>query len=210
MVGGSEKNEINAILNSKLKLELVEVGVELGNISQGKNIDRKRESDKDSLGDDEESFSDSCEHESDEYDTIEGFDFKMLTNVTKMIETQYHLKALPSNSSSEASLNEDSSENQESDSEDNFHPELFGLLEDPGVVRFDCVDYPLSVIKHSDEKDQGDAIRKEDDDLILDHKIQIAQCERNILSKSLDNLLPSLDIVPNMRCNCNPSYHISR
>ena len=29
-VGGSEKNEINAILNSKLKLELVEVGVELG------------------------------------------------------------------------------------------------------------------------------------------------------------------------------------
>ena len=31
-VGGSEKNEINAILNSKLKLELVEVGVELGNI----------------------------------------------------------------------------------------------------------------------------------------------------------------------------------
>ena len=33
MVGGSEKNEINAILNSKLKLELVEVGVELGNIS---------------------------------------------------------------------------------------------------------------------------------------------------------------------------------
>ena len=28
--GGSEKNEINAILNSKLKLELVEVGVELG------------------------------------------------------------------------------------------------------------------------------------------------------------------------------------
>ena len=29
-MGGSEKNEINAILNSKLKLELVEVGVELG------------------------------------------------------------------------------------------------------------------------------------------------------------------------------------
>ena len=33
VVGGSEKNEINAILNSKLKLELVEVGVELGNIA---------------------------------------------------------------------------------------------------------------------------------------------------------------------------------
>ena len=31
-VGGSEKNKINAILNSKLKLELVEVGVELGNM----------------------------------------------------------------------------------------------------------------------------------------------------------------------------------
>ena len=34
MVGGSEKNETNAILNSKLNLELVEVGVELGNIAQ--------------------------------------------------------------------------------------------------------------------------------------------------------------------------------
>ena len=32
VVGGSEKNKINAILNSKLKLELVEVGVELGNM----------------------------------------------------------------------------------------------------------------------------------------------------------------------------------
>ena len=31
-VVGREKNEIDAILNSKLKLELVEVGVELGNI----------------------------------------------------------------------------------------------------------------------------------------------------------------------------------
>ena len=33
-VGGSEKNEINAILNSKVKLELVEVGDELGNMFQ--------------------------------------------------------------------------------------------------------------------------------------------------------------------------------
>ena len=30
-MGGSEKKQINAILNSKLKFELVEVGVELGN-----------------------------------------------------------------------------------------------------------------------------------------------------------------------------------
>ena len=29
MVGGSEKNEINAILNSKLNLELVEVEIEV-------------------------------------------------------------------------------------------------------------------------------------------------------------------------------------
>ena len=35
-VGGSEKNEINAILNSKLKLELVEVGVELGKMNDSK------------------------------------------------------------------------------------------------------------------------------------------------------------------------------
>ena len=172
-------------------------------ISQEKNIDRKRESDKDSLGDDEESFSDSCEHESDENDTIDGFDLKMLTNVTKMIETQYHLKALPSNSSSEASLNEDSSENQESDSEDNFHPELFGLLEDPGVVRFDTVDYPHVVIKHSDDQDQDEEItelKKKDDDRIPDHKI--AECERDFLSKSMDSI-PNIRDIPILSCNCH-------
>ena len=180
-------------------------GKKVNNISQEKNIDRNRESDKDSLGDDEESFSDSCEHESDEYDTIEGFDFKMLTNVTKMIETQYHLKALPSNSSSEASLNEDSSENQESDSEDNFHPELFGLLEDPGVVRFDCVDYPLAVIKHSDDKDQGEAVTKLGNKY-ESHDPEIVKSGRNILARSLDSI-PSINIVTKFRCDCHLLYY---
>ena len=174
-------------------------------ISQEKNIDRKRESDKDSLGDDEESFSDSCEHESDENDTIDGFDFKMLTNVTKMIETQYHLKALPSNSSSEASLNEDSSDNWESDSEDNFHPELFGLLEDPGVVRFDCVDYPHVVIKHSDDKDQGEAVTQLRNKY-ESHDAEIAKSGRNILSRSLDSI-PSINIVTKFRIDCHLLYH---
>ena len=164
---------------------------------------KNRESDKDSLGDNEESFSDSDEHDSDEYDTIDGFHLKMIANFTKIRETQHTLKAISSNSSSEASLNEDSSDNQESDSEDNFHPELFGLLEDPGVVRFDSVDYPHVVIKHSDDQDQGEAItelKKEDDDQIPGHRI--AECERDFLSKSMDSI-PNIRDIPILSCNCH-------
>ena len=36
--------------------------------------------------------------------------------------------------------------------ERDFHPELFGLLDDPGVMRFDCLDYPLAVTEDSDEE----------------------------------------------------------
>jgi len=151
-------------------------GKKVKNISQEMDFKKNRESDKDSLGDNEESFSDSDEHDSDEYDTIDGYHFKMIENFTKIKEAQYNLKAVSSNSSSEASLNEDSSENQESESEDNFHPELFGLLEDPGVVRFDCLDYPLTVIKHRDDKDQGETItelRKENDYQTHDHNFSL-------------------------------------
>ena len=35
--------------------------------------------------------------------------------------------------------------------EEEFHPELFGLLEDPGVLRFECVDYPQAAIEMLEE-----------------------------------------------------------
>ena len=127
----------------------------------------------------------------------------MIANATKMIEAQHNLKAISSNSSSKASLNEDSSDNLDIDSEDDFQPELFGLLEDPGVVRFDCVDYPHVVIKHSDDQDQGEAItelKKEDDGQSPDQKI--AECERDFLSKSMDSI-PNIRDIPILSCNCH-------
>ena len=36
------------------------------------------------------------------------------------------------------------SSESEIDPEDDFHPELFGLLDNPGVFRFDDLDYPLA------------------------------------------------------------------
>ena len=129
----------------------------------------------------------------------------MIANATKMIEAQHNLKAISSNSSSEASLNEDSSDNLEIDSEDDFHPELFGLLEDPGVVRFDCVDYPLAVIKHSDDKDQGEAVT-ELGNKYESHDPEIAKSGRNILARSLDSI-PSINIVTKFRIDCHLLYY---
>ena len=36
--------------------------------------------------------------------------------------------------------------------EDDFHPEQFGLVDNPGVVRFGCLDYPLAVTEYSDQE----------------------------------------------------------
>ena len=123
-------------------------------ISQDKDYNKKGESDKDSLGDNEESFSDSDEPDSDGYDALDGLNFKIFENISRGLITQLKLEESSSKSSSESSLSENCL--TESDSEDNFHPEIFGLLEDPGVVRFECVDYPLDVIKHSEDKDLGE------------------------------------------------------
>merc|ERR1711892_1531839 len=56
-----------------------------------------------------------------------------------------------SKTSSESSINE-----SESESEEDFNPELFGLLDNPGVVRFGCVDYPLTVTEYSDDEYSDD------------------------------------------------------
>merc|ERR1712179_749777 len=184
-------------------------GKEVKIISQEKNFKKNRESDKDSLGDDKESFSDSDEHDSDGYDTINGFNFKMIANASKILKSQHNLRAFSSKSSSEASLHEDSSDDLDSDSEDNFHPELFGLLEDPGVVRFDCVDYPLAGIKYSDDKDQGEAItdwRKEDNHENDDH--EITENETKLLSKSNESI-SSINDVPYLSCICHLLSHNS-
>merc|ERR1711892_1462984 len=70
-----------------------------------------------------------------------------------------------SKTSSESSINE-----SESESEEDFDPGLFGLLDNPGVVRFGCVDYPLAVTEYSDDEylaSAPDWIRVSYDDLNL-------------------------------------------
>merc|ERR1712055_378551 len=41
---------------------------------------------------------------------------------------------------------------EESETENDFNPEQFGLLDNPGVVRFDSVDYPVVVTENSDDE----------------------------------------------------------
>ena len=53
--------------------------------------------------------------------------------------------------SSSEKLSESYGSFYENCSVDDFYPEQFGLLEDPGVVRFECLDYPPTVIEGSDE-----------------------------------------------------------
>jgi len=168
-------------------------------IPQDKEYNKKGESDKDSLGDDEESFSDNDEHDSDADDALDGFDFRILASITKCIETKRNIDETLSEYCSTTSSNDKISDLSESDSEDDFRPELFGLAEDPGVLRFDCIDYPLAVIKHGD-KDQGEATppsRKVANDGNLENTCR----ERNSLHKSLDDI-SSKNTDKNLRCNC--------
>ena len=70
-------------------------------------------------------------------------DSKHSTCVAFSIDTKS--SSITSNSISESSLSLSESETDEID----FHPELFGLLDNPGVVRFGCLDYPLAVTEDS-------------------------------------------------------------
>merc|ERR1712106_1085307 len=149
----------------------------MGRIIQDNNI-KKVESDKDSLGDDKEFSSDSDDADSEGYDALDGFSFKMLKNISSSIATQLKLEISSSKSSSESSLNEIPDSESESGSEDSFNPELFGLMDNPGVLRFDSLDYPLTVIEDCDDEDNEDTAT---DDLGHD-------TERYSLSKSLDNI----------------------
>ena len=87
----------------------------------------------------------------------------------------------------------------ESESEEtDFHPELFGLLDNPGVVRFDCVDYPLAVTEYSDDEyiehnTAPDWIRVSYDDLSLDintagDSMENINSDCKKLSRSMDDI----------------------
>ena len=85
--------------------------------------------------------------------------------------------------------------------ENDFHPELFGLLDNPGVVSFGCLDYPLAVTEYSHQEYETD----EDHDNVP-HWIKVScddltkhidtpwdglddiDSDKNVLSKSLDDI----------------------
>ena len=129
---------------------------------------------------------------------FDGFSLKMLKNISSSIGTQLKLETSSSKSSSESSLNE-----AELESEDDFHPELFGLMDNPGVVRFDSLDYPLTVIEGHDDEDNEDTATYR-----LGH-----DTERYSLSKSLDNIKNIYGDQRQQRlhnCGCQLCTHISR
>ena len=133
--------------------------------SINKNIENNVDCDKDSLGDDEECSSDGDDVENAGNDSLDGFSFKMFDPVSDIFKTNLPLGTNSSKTSSESSINE-----SESESEEDFDPGLFGLLDNPGVVRFGCVDYPLAVTEYSDDEHNTapDWIRVSYDDLNLD------------------------------------------
>ena len=90
---------------------------------------------------------------SDGQDAHGGFSFEMLKSMLK-------LDSESSNSRSTSSLD---------DSKDDFQPELFGLLDNPGVLRFGCLDYPLTVTEESDDNTAPERIRVSYDDIPLDN-----------------------------------------
>jgi hypothetical protein len=160
------------------------------------NFAKKGDSDKDSVGDDKVSSSDSDYTEDVGHDTPDGFGFKMFDSVHHIFKTKLSLDTNSSKSSSESSLNE-----SESESDDDFNPGLFGLLDNPGVVRFGCVDYPLAVTEYSDDEylavsehnTAPDWIRVSYDDLNLDintawGSIANINSDCKILSRSLDDI----------------------
>ena len=70
----------------------------------------------------------------------DGFSFEML-------KTMFKLDTESLKCSSKSSLD---------DSEDDFYPELFGLLDNPGVVRFGDIDYPQAVTEYSHDEALAD------------------------------------------------------
>ena len=115
--------------------------------------------------------------------------------------------------SSYSSINSSASESGEED----FHPELFGILDNPGVVRFGCVDYPEEVSEYSDDEDLAasehssapDWIRLSYDTLNLDNNntrdnLKNIPSYSKILSRSVENIHSESDATTARRTiNCN-------
>ena len=153
------------------------------------NINIKEESNRDSLSDERYSSSDSDEAEKD-------ISAEFFFSHKKKISEDFQTSVIMVTQNNSETCSDSSLQVSESDSEeDEFHPELFGLLNNPGVMRFNFVDYPLEVSAYSDEEDLAasehntalDWIRVSYDDLTLDSNTADNRIsDRKILSRSLD------------------------
>ena len=147
------------------------------------------ESDNDSLDDDKTTFSELHHAQSNDKDNMVELNIKNKENVSHIFRNNYFLTT--------QSYSESSSSESENEEDELFSPELFGLPDNPGVVRFDCIDYPLAVTEHSDEEyvvehktDQA-WIKVSCDDLTQENHIlcdKWKNCHKKKLSISLDDL----------------------
>ena len=78
---------------------------------------------------------------------VNGFEQDNYEISFEMLKTMFKLETESSKCSSKSSLD---------DSEDDFYPELFGLLDNPGVVRFGDIDYPQAVTEYSHDEALAD------------------------------------------------------
>ena len=151
------------------------------NTEYGSNTDSNSDSN------DPSSYSNNSDY--DEKETAEESNFKITNSKTFCHGPNTSLKTL---SSSDSSINE-----SESDECEQFSPELFGLLDNPGVVRFDCVDYPLAVTEDIEEEYVNEQktgehwIRVSCDDLTNDNNVgrgRMQNSDKRKLSKSVDDI----------------------
>ena len=123
------------------------------------------ESYKNSLGDGQIANSDSEDTESDGSDTLDELCLKSHQNMSHFFKTETLLNTNSTRIISKSSVNDSDSETDE----DDFRPELFGLLDNPGVLRFGCLDYPLTVTEESDDNTAPERIRVSYDEIHLDN-----------------------------------------
>ena len=130
-------------------------------------------------------------------DTPDEIGIDILNAASNVFTTMLTFDPNCSQNNSESSSNE-----SEGDSDDNnFHPEHFGLLDNPGVVRFGCLDYPEVASDYSDDEDLAASehntatnwIRVSCDELILDSNtagdnLEDIHSDSKMISRSLNNI----------------------
>ena len=114
----------------------------------------------------------------------------------------YFHRTNTTNTSLNTFSNSESHNESESEEDEKFSPEMFDLLDNPGVVRFEYVDYPLTVSEHSGEeyavehKAEKDWIRVSCDDLTKENNVvrdRVQISDKRKLSRSVNDIINQMD-----------------